>query len=114
MRLLLEQQPGIEIVGEAVDTTGLLDWIKVVSPDVLLFDWELPGLPATALLPLLGFRCPDMRVIALSGRPEARPEALEAGVDLFVSKGDPPEKLLAALRTCREKRNGSKPRGERR
>jgi hypothetical protein len=35
-------------------------------------------------------------LIALSGLPAARQEALAAGVDSFVSKGDPPEKLLAA------------------
>jgi DNA-binding NarL/FixJ family response regulator len=36
-------------------------------------------------------------VIALSGRPEARRAALDAGVDAFVSKGDPPERLLSML-----------------
>ena len=38
-----------------------------------------------------------LNVIALSGLPEARHEALAAGADDFVSKGDPPEKLLAAV-----------------
>jgi DNA-binding NarL/FixJ family response regulator len=37
-------------------------------------------------------------VIALSGRSEARLAALSAGADAFVSKGDPPERLLAAIR----------------
>jgi DNA-binding NarL/FixJ family response regulator len=97
LRLLLQQQPDVEILGEAVDTTGLLDWIKVACPDVLLLDWELPGLPPAALLPVLQFHCPKLRVIALSSRPEARGAALEAGVYAFVSKGDPPETLLAAL-----------------
>ena len=39
-----------------------------------------------------------LRVIALSGRPEARQAALEAGASAFVSKGDPPEFLLEAIR----------------
>jgi CheY-like chemotaxis protein len=39
-------------------------------------------------------------VIALSGRPEARQAALEAGVDDFVSKVDPPNRLLAAIERC--------------
>lgn len=100
LRLLLDQQPDIEVLGEAVDTTGLLDWIKVACPDVLLLDWELPGLPPAALLPVLQFHCPGLRVIALSSRPEARGAALEAGAYAFVSKGDPPETLLAALHNC--------------
>ncbi|MGD2207169.1 MAG: response regulator transcription factor [Anaerolineae bacterium] len=98
LRLLLEHQPDIEILGEAVDTTGLLDWVRLVCPDLILLDWELPGLPASALLPLLHYRRPGLRVIALSGRPEVRQTALAAGVDAFVSKGDPPEQLLKTLR----------------
>ncbi|MEJ2736032.1 MAG: response regulator, partial [Anaerolineae bacterium] len=79
LRLVLQQQPDIEILGEAVDTTGLLDWVKAVEPDVILLDWELPGLPTTTLLPVLHDRQPSVHVIALSGRPEARQAAQEAG-----------------------------------
>jgi DNA-binding NarL/FixJ family response regulator len=97
LRLLLEYQPDVEILGEAVDTTGLLDWVKAVCPDLVLLDWELPGLPVAALLPLLNDYCPGLRVIALSSRPEVHQLALEAGADAFASKGDPPERLLRAI-----------------
>jgi DNA-binding NarL/FixJ family response regulator len=100
LRLLLEQQPGVEVLGEAVDSTGVIDWVKAACPDAILLDWELPGLPVTALLPVLDFHCPNLQVIALSGRPEVRRSALDAGVTAFVSKGDPPERLLAAVRCC--------------
>jgi DNA-binding NarL/FixJ family response regulator len=40
---------------------------------------------------------PNLLVVVLSGRPEVRREALAAGADAFVSKVDPPERLLAAL-----------------
>jgi DNA-binding NarL/FixJ family response regulator len=101
LRLLLEHQPGVQILGEAVDVTGLLDWVKATCPDLVLLDWELPGLEADSLLPTLGEFCPRLMVIALSGRPEARRAALDAGVDAFVSKSDPPERLLAAVNDCR-------------
>ena len=112
LRLLLEQQPGVSILGEAVDVTGLLDWVKAACPDVVLLDWELPGLeadnPSTdsgqGLLPTLRELCPRLKVIALSGRPEARRAALDAGVDAFVSKGDPPERLLKTLRAVGARR----------
>ena len=100
LRLLLEQQPGVSILGEAVDVTGLLDWVKATCPDLVLLDWELPGLESDSLLPALREFCPCLAVIALSGRPEARRAALDAGVDAFVSKGDPPERLLAAVNDC--------------
>ena len=100
LRLVLEQQPAVSILGEAVDATGLLDWVKAACPDLVLLDWELPGLEADGLLPTLRELCPHLSVIALSGRPEARRAALDAGVDAFVSKGDPPERLLAAVNDC--------------
>ena len=87
-------------IGSAVDSTGLLDWVKVACPDLILLDWELPGLPGGALLQLLHDFCPRLQVIALSGRPEARQAALDAGADAFASKGEPPERLLAVVNTC--------------
>ena len=105
LRLLLQQQPDVEILGEAVDTTGLLDWVKAVCPDLILLDWELPGLTAAVLLPLLHDHCPDLRVVALSSRPEVRQAALDTGADAFGSKGDPPERLLIAMDEAMEKRN---------
>jgi len=100
LRLLLDHEPGIRILGEAVDATGLLDWVTATRPDLVLLDWELPGFGADSLLPVLRSLCPGLSVIALSGRPESRRAALAAGADAFVSKGDPPEQLLAAVRDC--------------
>ena len=97
MRLLLQQLPGIEVLGEAVDTRGVMDWATAACPDVMLLDWELPGVPISELLDTLHVLCPRLRVVALSGRPEARNEALAAGVEAFVSKGDPPHQLLQVL-----------------
>jgi len=107
LRLLLEQEPGIQVLGEAVDTTGLLDRVKAACPDLVLLDWELPGLEEDSLLPTLRELCPRLSVIALSVRPEARRAALDAGVDAFVSKGDPPQRLLAAVNDCCHRRHSN-------
>jgi DNA-binding NarL/FixJ family response regulator len=96
LRLLLEQQPDVEILGEAVDSLGVLDWLKATSPDLVLLDWELPAFRGN-MLPLMRELCPSVVVIALSGRPEARQAALAAGANAFVSKGDPPERLLNVM-----------------
>jgi DNA-binding NarL/FixJ family response regulator len=97
LRLLLEHQPDVDVLGEAVDTTGLLDWASACCPDVVLLDWELPDFSGDDSLTVLRRHCPRLAVIALSGRPEAREAAVDAGVDAFVHKGDPPERLLAAI-----------------
>ncbi len=97
LRVLLTQRPGLEIAAEAVDAEDLLVQIESVCPDLVLLDWKLPGLPVTGLLLTLRKTCPKACVIILSGRPEVRRAALDAGADAFVSKVDPPERLLAVI-----------------
>ena len=105
LRMLLERQLGLEVVGETVAASELLDQAEATGPDVVLVSWELPGLEESDSLSVLRKVCPDLIVIALSGRPEARRAALEAGADAFVSKTDPPEALLALIEQCREQCN---------
>jgi len=101
LRLLLEQEPGMSVVGEAAGAEELLAQVGAVHPDLVLLDWELPGLQDdNPVLPTLRALCPRLSVIALSGRPDARRAALAAGADAFVSKGDPPERLMAAVNGC--------------
>jgi DNA-binding response OmpR family regulator len=64
----------------------------------VLLDWELPGRPAAALLFALHGLDYHPRIIVLSTRPESEPDALAAGADAFVWKGDPPEILLGTFR----------------
>jgi two-component system nitrate/nitrite response regulator NarP len=99
LRVLLGQQPGLEIVGEATDSEELLAQAKAVSPDLVLVHWGLRGLVPADLLAALRRGSHDLRVVALSARPEARSAALAAGADAFVYKVDPPERLLAAIRS---------------
>jgi DNA-binding NarL/FixJ family response regulator len=97
LRLLLEQEPGIDVVGEAGDARTLLEGVLNEEPDVVLLDWELPGVTATQLVPTLKRAYCSLSVIALSGLPESRRTALNAGVDAFVSKVEPPERILQVL-----------------
>ena len=98
LRLLLEQEANIKVVGETADTVGLFLAITQKAPELVLLDWELPGLPPVQLLRLLRYERPLLKVVAMSSRPEAQPEAIEAGVHAFVSKSEPPERVLAVIR----------------
>ncbi len=111
LRLLLEQEPGMCVVGEAAEAETLLAQEEATQPDLVLLDWELPGAQITDLLSALRVRCRRTIVIALSGRLEARQEAVDAGIDAFVSKGDPPEYLLATLYAFREAEIAHHPTG---
>ena len=98
LRLLLEQQPGWRIAGEAEDAQELLDAIRSGCPDLVLLDWELPGMPAQELLSTIRRSCPQLWVVFMSGRDELRQSAMQAGADIFAYKADPPEKLLGLIR----------------
>lgn len=99
LRVLLEQQPGWRVAGEASDAQSLLELAHCGCPDLVLTDWELPGTPAPALLAAIRASCPALRVIAMSGRAELRAAALRSGADAFAYKADPPEKLLWLIGT---------------
>ncbi len=106
MRLLLEQEPDTELVAEVTDVIALIDEMGATSPDLLLLDWELPELKnadaGKRLLATLHGRHPHLLVIVLSSHPESSRSALAAGANAFVSKTEPPEKLLAALQSLRQ------------
>jgi DNA-binding NarL/FixJ family response regulator len=100
LRVLLERQQGLEVIGEAVDAEHLLTQTETACPDAVLLGWELPGMDMERLLSSLRRACPDAAVIALSGRLEAPRTAISLGVDAFVSKSSPPEQLLGAIASC--------------
>ena len=98
LRLMLNQESGMVVVGEANRSHELADRITAAQADLVLLDWELPGQPVAELIRSL--RARKVRqpfIIVLSVRPDRKPAALAAGADDFVSKTDPPERLRAAL-----------------
>ena len=103
LRVLLERRPDFQVVGEAACAEELLVLAAASCPDLVLLDWSVAEAMAEGLMVALRCECPSAGVIVLSGRPEARKAALAAGADTFVSKGNPPEHLLAAIvRCCRK------------
>ena len=97
LRLLLEQEPVFASIIEMSDSESLFAHLRENCPRAVLLDWELPGPNRNDFLNTLHSCCPEMKVIALSSKYEARQEALAAGVDAFVSKAEPPEQILSAL-----------------
>ena len=104
LRVLLSEENGMRVAGEAHDVASLLDMTRELDPALVLVDWELadtrPAGAARDSLPReISAASPSARVIVMSGRPETRSRALAAGADAFVCKGDSPDSLLTVLRT---------------
>jgi DNA-binding NarL/FixJ family response regulator len=108
LRIFLEQQPEIKIVGEAKDAQELLDQVQQDCPDLILLDWDLPGMPATILLTKLRSSCPQLQVISLSGRPEVNQIATAIGADAFLCKADPPKNLISLICLLKERKQETK------
>jgi DNA-binding NarL/FixJ family response regulator len=102
LRLVIDSQPDMEVVGEAGDGRAALEALAVTSADVALMDVRMPeldGVAATArLLERDGPRAPRVIVLTTFDVDEHVFAALRAGASAFLLKDAEPEELLAAIR----------------
>ena len=99
LRLLLLDLK-MEVVGEAADWLTTLAQAPATRLDMLLVDWALLPIHsgAQALMKLRAL-CPNAIVIVLLSHADARQQAaLFAGADVFISKGEMPERVADRLR----------------
>ena len=98
LRLLLVDLK-MQVVGEANDWPSALTQIPATNPDMLVVEWELPA-GVGAALAKLRVACPNLRVVVLSNQLDTRQAALHAGADVFISKGDAPDRVTERLRVA--------------
>src|SRR5689334_18672398 len=84
LKALIEEIPGLRVVGLATRGERGLAQAALSAPDVALVDAELPGLCSFAVIKLLRWRLPRVRVIALGIYPERQRAAMLAGAHAFV------------------------------
>ena len=101
LRLLIDSQPDLEVVGEAGDGAAALVAVAEHDPDVVLMDIRMPGMDGVTATERLAAAGPRPRVLVLTtfDLDEAAARALRAGASGFVLKDARPEFLLAAVRT---------------
>jgi DNA-binding NarL/FixJ family response regulator len=100
-RMLLADEPDIEVVGEAATGLEGVTQVARLRPDVVLMDIRMPeldGLEATRRI-LAADGSTRVLMLTTFGLDDYVYEALRAGASGFVLKDDPPEQLLHAVRT---------------
>lgn len=100
LRLLLEAQADIDVVGEASDGREALDLIEKHSPDVVLMDIAMPGmdgLEATRRIKTIGPRL-KVLVLTMHRSDEYFFEMLKAGASGYILKGAETSDLIQAVR----------------
>lgn len=101
-RMILADEPDIDVVGEAADGHAALDAAARTRPDVVVMDLRMPvmdGVEATRLL-VAGAAPDGPRVLILTtfDADEYVVEALRAGASGFLLKDVPPADLVDAIR----------------
>ena len=99
LRLVIEADPRLEVVGEAQDGEAGLELILRSRPAVALLDARMPRLDGVQVLRALEEEAPTTRVILISGYVDSAyvHEALAAGAAGFLSKDSSAEDICAAI-----------------
>jgi two-component system response regulator NreC len=100
IRLLLDREDDIEVVGEAGNGKDAVFRARAFKPDVILLDVVMPGESGIEVLPQLLKESPETKVLVLSMQddPSYVREAFAAGASGYVLKEAADEEVVAAVR----------------
>jgi DNA-binding NarL/FixJ family response regulator len=97
---LLDDEKGIEVIGEAADGQEALRLVKKLKPNVILLDIKLPHMDGIEATRQIHKDCPTTNVLILSSFEDESHvmEAIQAGANGYLSKMLPATELVNALK----------------
>jgi DNA-binding NarL/FixJ family response regulator len=100
LRLVIEAEADLRVVGEAGDGAVAVEEIGRLKPDVVVLDLSLPGMDGLEAIPLLQEVSPETRIVVFSGYASERmaEAALSRNAARYVEKGSSIEDLAAIVR----------------
>jgi DNA-binding NarL/FixJ family response regulator len=102
LRVLLERDAGIGVVGEAADGEDAVDVVRAVNPDVVVIDADLPGLDSVATTTQILARSRARVIVLAEADTDSRVlAALRAGAARRLLKDGAPAHLASAVRRVR-------------
>ncbi len=106
LRLLLEREPDLRVIGTATDGPQALRDIRHLRPDVVLMDISLPGLNGICVTGLLHASHPAIRVVVLTIHADLRlvRGALRAGAWGYLQKESSGRELVESIRSVAQGR----------
>jgi len=104
VRVVLENEPDLEIVGEARDGLRAVAEAERSKPDIVLLDADLPNCDGIRATKLIKEASPESRVLVLSADEDLAVliEALEAGASGYLTKACPLSELIEATRAIHQ------------
>ena len=102
LRMLLEAESDLEVVGEAGDVPETIRKLTAYRPDILLLDLHMPGGPSLPFIPEMLEAVPETKIVVLTMQdsPAFVREALRAGALGYVTKEAADAELVEAVRTA--------------
>jgi two-component system, NarL family, response regulator NreC len=102
LRLLLDAEPGFEVVAEAGDIETALRYVRGHRPTVLILDLNMPGRSSLDAVPDLRAASPQTEIVVLTmqNEPAFARRALQAGVRGYVVKEAADAELVQAVRSA--------------
>ena len=99
IRALIEDQPGMEVSGDAGNLSDGLEIISNLQPDIILVEFNLEERTNTEVISRIIKACETTRIILLtsSSSTQVIQQAVEEGVVGVVFKTQPPETLYKAI-----------------
>jgi two-component system nitrate/nitrite response regulator NarL len=99
LRLLIDRNPSMKVVGEAGDLHTGLEIISALDPDIILFDLNVSEQPGSEVISEILKASQQSRLILVTGTidPSINQQAVENGVTGVVLKTQPPETLIKAI-----------------
>ncbi|KQZ08507.1 response regulator transcription factor [Agromyces fucosus] len=116
LRMVLESEPDLEVVGEAADGRGAIALVESLEIDVMLMDVRMPdldGIAATESI-VAGGRPTRILVLTTFDLDEYAFAAIRAGASGFLLKDSRPADLVGAIRTVHAGEAALSPRVTRR
>ncbi len=112
LKALLATWPTVDWVREAGNGQEAVLSVEEATPDVVVMDARMPDMDGLQATRVIKRRWPRVKVVVWSMYPEYEAEALLAGADAFVTKGEPPQQLLARIAAVMANRASSLGNGE--
>jgi len=106
LRLLLQGEEDMHVVGEAGDADAALRMVQARRPAVLVLDLNMPGTPSLEVISrVLDTSAPThVVVLTMQDDPAFAREAMQSGASAYVLKEAADEELVAAVRAAAEGR----------
>jgi two-component system response regulator NreC len=105
IRVLLEAQPDIQVVGEAARGEEGVEKAVQLQPELVLMDITLPEMDGIEATRLIKEKVPDVQVLVLTMHDDEEEfffPVLKAGASGYILKGAEPQELLYAIRVVSE------------